>query len=81
MTAGHLPSLRDKANVCCRMMDVPLCPGHYRVDAAVLDGREMLDLIRTAATMDVAESDFFGSGYLGPALKGKILMRHNWEVL
>ena len=72
--------MKEDTEVTCLIPDIPLPQGHYRIDIGLLDGTDLADLIEAATMLDIEEGDFFSSGYVGPAVKGKILLQHDWMI-
>ena len=73
-------SIKDDTEIICHMPNIPLPPREYRIDVALLDGNDLVDYLESAVTLYIDEGDFFSSGYLGPAVRGKILLKHEWKV-
>jgi lipopolysaccharide transport system ATP-binding protein len=66
----------------CSIPSLPLGPGAYDVRFSVLLGRELADKLEEAATLVVAEGDFFGTGRLPqrPETYGPLLVPQSWSV-
>jgi lipopolysaccharide transport system ATP-binding protein len=56
-----------KGRISFEILKLPLTAGRYVVDLhlATHNGHETMDAIKSAASFDVADGDFYGSGYAG----------------
>lgn len=64
----------------CAFKRLPLLPGSYRVNLFVTAAGEIADWVQDAATVEVAEGDFFGSGKVPAPGYGSVAIRHEWSV-
>jgi len=69
-----------KAVAVCNIPKFPLPPGSYYIHLQCLKNLEVMDDIEYAEKIEVEKGDFYGTGRL-PALKGGILVSHNWKLL
>ena len=78
ITAGQLKSsIPSNGRLACTINRLPLMPGLYSISVFLKTGRELVDLIEDAATIEVEEGDFFGTGKLPP--KGIFLLdNYSW---
>ena len=72
--------MRGETEIICNLTNIPLPQGRYRIDIAMIDGNDLVDYLEAAVTLHIDEGDFFSSGYLGPAVRGKILLNHEWKI-
>jgi lipopolysaccharide transport system ATP-binding protein len=78
---GPLP---ETGAFVCRLRDLPLPAGHYRLNVGAksqLYGGDMLDQIDDAAEFTVEGGDFFGSGFDAAPQLGACLVRGDWRLL
>ena len=62
--------------------ELPLAPGRYRLSVYLgRDGGEFYDYIESAATLDVREGDFFGTGHPGHSSLCRVLSHFEMSVL
>lgn len=68
----------------CRLRDLPLPPGHYRLSMGMRshprDG-DIIDHIDDAVTFAVEGGDFFGTGLGAPPNLGACLVRGDWRLI
>jgi lipopolysaccharide transport system ATP-binding protein len=63
----------------CEIPALPLTPGEYRVDAAlVIEDNVVVDYVDDALRLKIAESDFYGTGQI--PLTGFFVQRHRWRL-
>ena len=77
---GEALRLPPRGQVRCRVGELPLLPGRYRVGVWCKVGGAVADEIQDAFTFDVVPGDYFGTGKVNPADGGDMLVRHSWEV-
>lgn len=70
----------DRAGaLVCRIPELPLAPGTYRITIWAAVGGTVADYVRHAAEFTVSPADFFGSGRLPDHPKfGPFLVHHRW---
>ncbi|MEW6657705.1 MAG: ABC transporter ATP-binding protein [Thermodesulfobacteriota bacterium] len=75
-------SLPPSGRLICRVPDLPLLPGNYDLHFSCLVGRQLADKMHFAASLVVAEGDFFGTGRLftDRDAYGNVLVHHSWTV-
>jgi lipopolysaccharide transport system ATP-binding protein len=62
----------------CRIHDLPLTPGSYRIKVSLEDGNASMHTIEDALDLVILSTDFFGNaGYYG---SGNVLCPQAWEV-
>jgi lipopolysaccharide transport system ATP-binding protein len=78
-TAGGLSALPPNGEITCRVPNLPLPAGRYRLNVFGASGGEVADWVSGATDMTVADGDFFGTGR---TLTGEptVLVPHSWEV-
>lgn len=64
----------------CHVPHFPLRFGRYFVDLYCAIDHEMSDHVRAAASFDVHDGDFYGTGRLTRAEAGAVLLPHSWDV-
>jgi len=67
-----------KGSVTCRIDNVPLTKGSYRLNLALLSSGEICDHIVNASELSIVEGDFYGSGRTE---KGRSVchLMHSWQ--
>lgn len=70
-----------QGRVSCTIPRLPLRPGHYTVNVAVLEESTLLDRVEAAMEMNVTKGDFYGSGDTSSMDWGICLVDHYWEVV
>lgn len=80
ITAGQLMKpIPSNGRLTCTVTRLPLTPGLYSISVFLKTGRELLDFIEDAATFQIEEGDFFGTGKLPP--KGILLLdNYSWNT-
>jgi homopolymeric O-antigen transport system ATP-binding protein len=78
LVRAELKGLPPEGKLVCRIPRLPLAPGVYSLTLALVVGTKTADKIRRAATLGVAEGDFFGTGKLPPERNGSVLVEHQW---
>jgi lipopolysaccharide transport system ATP-binding protein len=74
---GNLP---PEGTLLCRIPRFPLQAGTYAFNVYCQTDRGVADWLQHAASIDVAEGDFFGTGKLPPPGQGPFLVAHSWDV-
>ncbi len=74
---GAFPS---EGTLLCRIDRWPLSPGSYIVSLRSFVNGQVSDFIDGAATIHVADGDFFGTGRLPSAHRSPVLINHSWSV-
>jgi lipopolysaccharide transport system ATP-binding protein len=86
--AGHLftgstgqtfDTISERGTFVCRIPDMPMIPGSYLINLYSTVNGVISDWVIEAATIDVAEGDFFGTGRLPPPGYGSVLVSHDWK--
>ena len=82
--AGNLPSiLPESGRIVCTTESMPLAPGRYYVNIALLSNGVMQDYLPGAAFLDIHGSDYFNTGKIfneNDSKLIKVLVRHKWEL-
>jgi lipopolysaccharide transport system ATP-binding protein len=78
-TMNTFPSLPSSGTLACVIPRTPLVAGTYYVSLTVLVNGEIADLVRNAATLEVAAGDFFGSGQQPAPQHGHVMFDHRWQ--
>jgi hypothetical protein len=82
LVAGELPShLPQKGTVTCHIERLPLLPGNYPVNLAVMHIGQLSDHIMNAIEIPVVEGDYFGTGRLDLAGSAACFVMHRWSYL
>ncbi len=76
-----LQGLPRSGTFVCSLPKVPLLPGSYSVNAFLTVGGEVADWVQDAATLEVQEGDYFGSGKIPPSGYGFVAVPHSWTVV
>ena len=69
-----------EGSLVCVIPKLPLRAGHYMVDLYCEVKGQTSDWIRSAATFDVEDGDFYGSGRTTRAYTGSVFFEHRWEL-
>jgi lipopolysaccharide transport system ATP-binding protein len=78
-TKSLITSKADRGFIYCRVNNLPLAQGLYRVSIFLSDAdTETLDYIEDAASINVEGGDFFGTGSPGLPTHCKILAMSTW---
>lgn len=64
----------------CRVRRLPLPPGTYRLNIYCGRHGKVVDWIRDAAVLSVAEGDFFGTGRFPSGYGGLVFVDQQWEI-
>jgi lipopolysaccharide transport system ATP-binding protein len=75
-----IPRLPGHGQVRCAIPRLPLPPGRYVLNVFSAAGPEVLDFVRHAAEMTVAEGDYFGTGQRPTEGHQAVLVDHGWSV-
>ncbi len=75
--AGALPA---QGQLECCVPRFPLRFGRYFVDLYCAVNQELSDYVRAAASFEVHDGDFYGTGRLTRAESGAVLLPHTWRV-
>ena len=80
-TGGDLPVERPGGRWRCTIESLPLLPDNYTLLLWLGVGQQDFDRVENAATFEVVEGDFFGTGrYLSSKHKyGPFMVRHEWR--
>jgi lipopolysaccharide transport system ATP-binding protein len=66
--------------VSCRIPQLSLSSGLYKVNIYIAVNGEIADWVLDAAGFEVQNSDFFGTGRLPPPSHGRFLVSHSWSM-
>lgn len=72
-------NLPPKGELRCRLPRFPLMPGFYTVMIACVANGRSADKIKDAATVQVIEGDFYGTGKLPPTGSAYFLADYQWS--
>lgn len=68
-----------RQTMICEIPTLPLTPGEYRIDAAlVIDDKVVVDYVDDALRLRIADGDYYGTGQI-PSL-GFIVQPHHWRL-
>ncbi|HYG35780.1 MAG TPA: ABC transporter ATP-binding protein [Clostridia bacterium] len=73
--------LRDESNsklFVCELQELCLMPGTYRINAAVMNGRDLEDHIESVITFEVVPGSFAGRPVTGSNASSLVCFRHKW---
>lgn len=78
----HWGNLPGKANAVCRLRQLPLIEGNYRIDVSISSEMHgyLLDAIDCALEFQVAGSKFFGAEDLSKNKKMACVVRGDWSL-
>ena len=71
---------RGDSTVVCRIPNLPLPHGQYRIAVLAQDHVREMDGISTACVFDVESSDFFPNAYMPPIEFSTALVKHDWQL-
>jgi lipopolysaccharide transport system ATP-binding protein len=74
---GEIP---NRGFLVCRFDTASLLPGLYSMNIFATVGGLIADWIVDAATIEVSEGDFYGSGRLPPPGYGHVLVQYAWSL-
>ncbi len=66
--------------VTCTIRRLPLSSGLYKINIYAAVNGEVADWVLNAATFEVQDSDFFGTGRISPSSHGCFLVPHSWSI-
>ena len=70
----------DGDTFTCTIPDLPLVPGQYRINAAILSGSVLEDHVESAVTFDVEYGALGGRGLTPGQRSGVFVPRHHWTI-
>jgi len=79
---AELETLRNEGELACRLFNLPLAEGSYRIDVRIRvdTGGQVLDQVENALEFSVSASDRFGCESLARSDKYACLVRGEWRV-
>jgi lipopolysaccharide transport system ATP-binding protein len=79
---AHAPADRsgERCEFVCEIPDLPLTPGQYRINAAVVSGSVVEDHVESALTFDVEFGSLDGRSLAPYQGSGVVVPRHRWIV-
>ena len=80
LNGGDLPRDVARGRVVCRLPRVMLVPGLYRLNVGCGSGTTQQDFVHAAATLQVLESDVFGTGRLPRPDQAAVLHDADWSL-
>ena len=80
LNGGDLPRDVTRGRVVCRLPRVMLVPGLYRLNVGCGSGTVQQDFVHAAATLQVLESDVFGTGRLPRPDQAAVLHDADWSL-
>jgi lipopolysaccharide transport system ATP-binding protein len=66
--------------VSCKISQLPLTSGNYKINVFAAVNGEIADWVIDAATFEVQNADFFGTGRMPPTSHGRFLISHSWSL-
>jgi lipopolysaccharide transport system ATP-binding protein len=79
MLDSNYKTLDSSEIIRCHIKELPLAPGLYTFNLYCEVNGLMADWITHAASLNVIEGDFFGTGRLPPKSHGGLLVKHEWK--
>lgn len=79
-TGRVFEELPERGTFTCRFEKFPLMRGIYNIRFACIVNGIIVDDIRNAATLQVVEGDYYGSGKLPPKGFGIFAVPHEWDL-
>lgn len=82
VTGDVFPTLDEEGYLYCRISRLPLTPGRYRIDLALhLNmGHRVFDYVSGAATLEIVDGDFFGTGRTNSFGNQGVYVHHRWGL-
>jgi lipopolysaccharide transport system ATP-binding protein len=80
LSGQTITELPETGTLTCEFDQAPFAPGRYTLNIYCTANGVLADWLIDAATVEVSEGDYFGSGRLPPAGYGSILVDHRWSV-
>ena len=80
VTGARVREAPPAGEIRCRVPKLPLPAGSYTVNLFAHAGSEIADWVQRAATLTVAEGDYFGSGHKLGESHQSVLVDHAWEL-
>jgi len=71
---------KGEGRVICRIPQLPLPLGQYKVSIVAADDMEQMDWVPTACVFDVEASHFFPHQFVPPMRYSTALVEHSWEI-
>jgi lipopolysaccharide transport system ATP-binding protein len=81
VAGASFDELPENMKVVFSFKKFPLLPGKYTLSLNCVVNGSQADGIREAATIVVAEGDFYGSGRLPPGGNGFVAVEQKWEIV
>jgi lipopolysaccharide transport system ATP-binding protein len=79
ITGQNFSKIAPKGEFLASIRKFPLMPGRYSINLYCEVNGILADWVVNAATLNVVEGDFFGTGYLSPNVHGGVVVEHDWE--
>jgi lipopolysaccharide transport system ATP-binding protein len=76
----QLPALKDRTTILCEIPKLPLLPGTYRINYAILVNTECADSLTSACNLEVVPGNYFGSSLLPARSATSICVDCNWRL-
>ncbi len=80
ITGQDLERVPRRGVFVCAIPHLPLVPDRYSLNVYVQINGVTADWVQDAHSLDVAESDIFGSGELPPKTHARFVLEHSWSV-
>lgn len=82
LTGKRFTIPRGVGRLICAIPELPLLPGTYSINifASVGGDENILDWLQDAATFEIFESDYLGSGRLPATSYGHFVVRQTWQL-
>ena len=64
----------------CEFDRMALLPGRYTLNIYATVNGVLADWVTDAASIEVSEGDFFGTGRLPSSRYGSVLVAHRWKI-
>jgi len=81
LTGNVLGTLPESGTFVCKLKNLPLLPSTYRLDCAIMEDTNFIDLVTDAIELPVTGSDFFGSGRMPDTVAGYTIVDGEWDIL
>ena len=80
LSGDVLRELNPQGRLVCDIPKVPLPPGVYGLNVALVVNKDLEDKISDVATMAIDEGDFFGTGKIVGVKQGLVFVKHGWRA-
>jgi lipopolysaccharide transport system ATP-binding protein len=77
---SSIGNLDSSGKLICNIPKLPLIPGRYSLDFALVIDGQSTDVVNDAGSFNVIEGSFYSTGKLPPVRKGIFLVEYDWST-